>query len=245
MSQGENNFYNYHSGWGNDIKNYENEKKNLQWGQNPKPEIITNKMVKEKENIFNPISQLYYDHNYDKTLRESENKKVHNSISKNYDKALRNEQTFDIVNLKDKLKGFEGHPDYPVFKTDSRKKKLENTKVGYNILSNIGLDKHNFLPPEKRPNINNEEENQPKTNKVNAVNYKDYDIISNKYKFNHEQKLKADLEIEKLNAARNYWKNHDYDLVQARYVDDKKEEEFLKKRSKNEKNREVKRGHQE
>ena len=95
--------------WGSIVREYQHSKQNLAWGQNPKPEVITHKIIKDRENIFNPISQLYYDNNHNQQLKEREAINIKNSIAKNYDKALRMEQTFDIINLKDKLKGFESH----------------------------------------------------------------------------------------------------------------------------------------
>jgi hypothetical protein len=226
------NIYNNYEAWKSNIKQYEHEKKNLQWGSNPKPEVITHKKVKEKENIFNPVSQLYYDNDYNKYLRKSEQQKIGQSIAKNYDKNLRNEQTFDVINLRDKLSGFENHPDYPKFKSEfANKKNLEVSKANYNILSNITLDEQNYLPPDKRPIINEEHDHEAiKMNKVNVVNFKDYNIISNKYKFNHDEKLQADKEISQLNAANNYWKTRDYNHVKGAYYDSKKEEEYQKER---------------
>jgi len=66
---------------------------------------------------------------------------------------LRYEQTFDLITLKDKLKGFEIHPDYPKEKTSERTKKTESTKLNYNIISNKNFKEHHFNMPEKRPDI--------------------------------------------------------------------------------------------
>jgi len=75
---------------------------------------------------------------------------------------LRYEQTFDIISLSDKLTGFEKHADYPHFKSDIKKKTLMTNKVNYHILSNITLDKQNFLPPDQRPVIDH--------NVINSLN---------------------------------------------------------------------------
>lgn len=56
-----------------------------------------------------------------------------------------------MISLRDKLRGFENHPDYPVMKSDIKKKKGLENNLNYNIMTNITLDKHNFLPPENRP----------------------------------------------------------------------------------------------
>jgi hypothetical protein len=195
---------------------------------NPSPKIITHKMVKEKENIFNPISQKYHDENLNNHLKSKETLMIKESIAKNYDRSLRNEQTYDVINLKDKLKGLESHSDYPIYKNDARRKKLENSKINYNIISNINLNNHNYLPPENRPNIPNVEE-EVRTYKINAWNNRDYDIITNDYKVDNPNKSKADREINKYIAASTYWRTHDYDPIQGRYCDEDKNREYWNK----------------
>ncbi len=66
---------------------------------------------------------------------------------------------------------------------------------------------------------------------VNANNYRDYDVITNKYKENHKEKLEADVKCHKMHAAREYWKRRDYDHVIGKYIDENKEKAFIHKRS--------------
>lgn len=232
MSGHENNQIQNNIDWSNNIKQYEHNKKSLEWGSNPPPMKMTYKIVREKENIFNPVSQRYYNHEFDVNQKTQEKQNIVNSIAKNYDKVLRNEQTYDLINLKDRLTGLETHPKYPKLEQEKIKKKLESPITNYNVISNITLDKHSYLPPEKRPAVKEiKEKPTGKSQTVNAVNFKDYDVITNKYKVFHEDKTKADYELSKLHAAKNYWKSRDYDAIQGRYLDEKKEEEFLNKRT--------------
>lgn len=60
-------------------------------------------------------------------------------------------------------------------------------------------------------------------------------MISNKYKEFDTEKVKADFEIQKLNAAKNYWKTHNYDPLLVKYIDDDKEKEFQGKKKDKEK----------
>ena len=66
------------------------------------------------------------------------------------DRALRYEQTFDIVNFENKLKGLEDRPDYPKQKPWYFRPG-KDTNAEYNILSNKPLQEHHFAAPEKRP----------------------------------------------------------------------------------------------
>jgi hypothetical protein len=72
------------------------------------------------------------------------------SYSNLKDRALRYEQTYDVVNFDSKLKGLEHKPDFP------REKPWyfrpgRDTKSEYNILSNIPLTEHFYDAPDKRP----------------------------------------------------------------------------------------------
>ena len=150
-----------HCDWKSNIKKYENNKKTLEWGTNPKQTLITTKIVKDRDTIFNPILQVYNNKEYENHLKNTENVDLIRTLAKNkvkqnanlQDRSLRYEQTFYLITLKDKLKCFENHPDYPKEKTAERIKKTESTKANYNIISSKNLKEHHYDAPEKRPNI--------------------------------------------------------------------------------------------
>lgn len=63
---------------------------------------------------------------------------------------MRYEQTFDIVNFDNKLKGLENKPDYPKDKPWYFRPG-KDTNVEYNILSNVAMAHHHFDAPVNRP----------------------------------------------------------------------------------------------
>jgi hypothetical protein len=140
--------------WSDELKKYETSKKNMQFEIPKKPEVITHKIIKQNDLIYNPILQSYNNKQFEDKLKQCEKNTIINTISKNADDQLRMEQSYNIINLHDRLKGMEGHPDYPKEKLQRIKKNLETSLVDYNILSSIGLDKHNYLKPELRPQPN-------------------------------------------------------------------------------------------
>jgi hypothetical protein len=137
--------------WSEGIKNYESSKKHLGYEIPKKPQVVTHKIIKQNDQIYNPILQIYNDKQIEKNLKEYEKNIIVDTIARNADNKLSIEQSFNIINLQDRLKGMENHPDYPKEKMQRIKKNLETSKVDYNILSNIGLDQHNYLKPELRP----------------------------------------------------------------------------------------------
>lgn len=210
--------------WANSLNKYQESKKKLEWGFNEPPELITNKIIKARDVVFNPVTQSYNDKELDVRLKDQDKKNMKDIISKNYDRSLRYEQTYNLINREDKLKMFKDHQDYPMHKTDPVRTRLEKPRINYNILSNYTLDKHNFMKPELRPVIKDDPHKDKK--KININLFREFDVISNKYKINDVQKSIADKEIAGFEAARKFWKTHDYNLVTGKYYDMEKNEKM-------------------
>ena len=64
------------------------------------------------------------------------------------------------------------------------------------------------------------------TNNTNK-RFKDYNIISNKYLEHHDSKRVADDQILRAEAAKRYWKTHEFDLLNCKFYDDSKEKQFV------------------
>ena len=73
-----------------------------------------------------------------------------NVLASNRDRQLRYEQTYNILNFENKLKGLEQREDYPKEKPWYFRPEKDSL-ADYNIISNIDLSKHHFDAPEKRP----------------------------------------------------------------------------------------------
>lgn len=222
--------------WGQNIKNYEYEKKNLQWKYNPMPHYIHHKEMLERDCNYNPILQKYTDLELEKSIAENEKKTLKRSISQYYDDSLRYQQTFDIINLKDRFKGFENDPNYPHRKTfENNPNKVSRyspiNSRSYNIVSNKSLAEHNNIPYEDRPK-NDRDTNTISPQIVNAANYRDYNIVSNKYKENNDIKAKIDKEIEYLSSAKLMNSRKDYDFIKNKYYNPEMEKEMIEKEKK-------------
>jgi len=71
-------------------------------------------------------------------------------LAKNKDRALRYEQTFNVITFENKLKGLEDRADYPKERPWYFRPRA-GTNAEYNILSNFPLTEHHFAAPDKRP----------------------------------------------------------------------------------------------
>ena len=219
--------YNYN--WDKHIQKYEHDRKNLSWGVNVPPERITNKMVKQNDQAYNPILQKYNDKEYEKSIKKQENANLISAIIKNQDNQLKIEQTFNIINLQDRLKGFEKHPNYPKPKDlINKRSKISHDNKKYNILSNLPLDQHHYDKPENRPKCDNTEPKKKQyDNKLTQA--RNYDIISTKYKNYDKEKTYIDKEIQKIRTAKIFYKNNDYNPIKGVYFNEEKEKKYQEK----------------
>jgi hypothetical protein len=214
--------------WRDSLKNYEAEKSGTYWKPVTPLPRVTNNTIRELEGRYDPILQMYKDPEIERNVKAIEHERLIETLAKNKDRALRYEQTFDIVNLDDKLKGLEGLPGYPIEKPPNYKNRNlgNNSKTPYNIISCLDFADHHYLPPDQRPPRPVE---KPKTYKINIADKRDFNIISNKYFQDHETKSKLDLESFKQQAAESFWKTHEYDIFSCKYIDPIKEEEVYNK----------------
>ena len=219
------------SEWRDDIKEYDFKRTNVPWVNehiNPYPQYITQEYISKRDNIFNPITQKYYDNDINVHLSNNENIALKQAATVGYDNALRNEQTYDIINLRDKFKHFENSPtkDANIFHSKPKLNK-EISKVNYNILSVRPLSEHHYNPPEKRPMFNDNLYNHYKLNSAHNMN-KDYNIINNTYNDNNDLKLQTEKEIDLYTSAKRYFQNAQDDIIKGTYNDPTKENEIQK-----------------
>ena len=210
--------------WKQSIQQYEQERVKV---PESLPQVrITHTDISKRENSYNPILQRYTDPAIESNLKQIENLRMIETLAKNQDRALRYEQTFNVINLQNKLKGLEGLPGYPEVKLPNYKnRKLGNTSnTDYNILSGLHFADHHYLPTDKRPK---KPKPVPRKYKINTVEYRDYNIITNRYFKDHEAKAELDKELVKQQSAREYWKTHDFDPVKCEFVDSEKEDCYL------------------
>ena len=87
--------------WSHDLKEYATAKKSLEWGETPKPLVITTKIIKKEESQFNPILQFYTDSRLETQLRNSYDTQLTLQISKNKVRFLTHCSILDIylINL--------------------------------------------------------------------------------------------------------------------------------------------------
>ena len=220
--------------WGQKLKSYRSLRELYQYDPKNFPKIITSKMVNDSQNVFNPITQKYYDENKDKKLFENSKKARISMISNGYDNQLKVESTYDIINLKNKLAYFNYvEPDKKSkegYRHNDNQFNFEKNNIKpYNIITNLSLREHNFVKPELRPKNDNalirSEEgftfkrgNMINKGNLNEKYEKDFNIINNRYKIFNDEKMDIERKIQNLNAMKKMQNMKTYDIIRGKYL---------------------------
>ena len=127
------------------------EQNRTAWKEPVEPYVKrTFKDMKAKETSYNPITQAFKDPSVENHIKKVEQENFIDVLAKNKDRSLRYEQTYNVINFENKLKGLEDRPDYPKEKPWYFRQRGE-TNADYNILSNLPLQEHHYAAPDKRP----------------------------------------------------------------------------------------------
>ena len=232
-SQTFDNIYPTKINWKKDIAKYEQEKKILKWGRNPPVKYFSNFQFHSEENTFDPITQKYLDKVKEERIKNEEKTQLTNNISKYYDKQLSLCQSFNIINHQDKLKVFEKDVKFPKSQRTKGKKYFSFTpKLNYNILSNLNYNMHHYDKPENRPKVDDSFNYKRKNKKMITLSscLKDFNILTNEYLNNSEDKKNIDRELNILKAAKKLYQLRKINPITGIYSDEEKEKDYQNKK---------------
>ena len=221
--------------WGDNLRNYQKLRDIFHYESKVFPKHITTKMVNDSYREFNPITQKYYNNEKELNMAQNSKKNSLSMMSKGFDKQLEVESTYNIINLKNKLAYFN-------IDDSSKKTNLEygnnqnqfnyekNNLKPYNIISNLSLRKHNFVPPELRPENNDNliksneglifrnTDNNQLNEKMNNKYGRDFNIINNRYKLFNDEKMRTDKQIKSLIALKKIQNMKKYNFIKGEYL---------------------------
>ena len=224
--------------WPQNLKNYRVEKTAYNFSNKDFPGHISHKIEKDQECSFNPITQKYLDPKLENATTNYDYKENINNISKGFDYEVNLESTYNVINLRSKLKGLNYSEDK--LNNFRRQKKnypnnVENRYLKpYNILSNNSFQQQHYLPPEQRKSLPSEKDSneglmfRPKNKLIDSKFDKDFNIITNKYKIFNDEKAKAEKEIQNLKAAKKIQNLKSYDIIKGQFINSQIENEYRK-----------------
>merc|ERR1719163_94990 len=84
---------------------------------------------------------------------------------------------------------------------DANSMSMPTTMIDYNIISNLPNDKHHWAKPEDRPRC---VERAPRVRKVQACQLRDFNVVTNRYLADHEEKAARDAKLNALESTQKY-----------------------------------------
>ncbi|KAL1500218.1 hypothetical protein AB1Y20_012887 [Prymnesium parvum] len=224
--------------WAESLAQYSHEKKCRPRPDEEyqKPHRVTNFDKKREETRYHPILQTFTQPEREASARSFEATAQIASLNKARDRQLATESAFNILTMEDKRhprqpkqpvasavpKPFNPHAERPTFRHP-----LDSCYT-FNIISNLSLNEHHYAPPAARPRGDaGNAEPKPRLQHKAALP-RDFNILSNKYREEHEDKMLLEREVQRRTAARKYWETHDYDPLTGRYLDAHKEQAYVK-----------------
>eukprot|EP00743_Colponemidia_sp_Colp-15_P003066 GILK01003314.1.p1 GENE.GILK01003314.1~~GILK01003314.1.p1 ORF type:complete len:449 (-),score=49.27 GILK01003314.1:295-1599(-) len=210
------------SSWGASIRAYRNNKLNLGYVITT-PTYITEKEVKQRDRVYDPILQQFRDSQREAQRRAAETETKNKSYNHSKDYALRFEQTHDIITHQTKLHGLEQHSS--TLSTINKHKTHESPIRCFNIISNKNFTEHHYDSPENRPML---AEKKGKQNMKNKLGIRHFDIINNKHHSSSDEQAEEQHQIQATEESLERWRKSTYDPIQNRYCDTEKENSFWK-----------------
>lgn len=172
-----------------------------------------------RQAAFNPITQVHLDRSIETNLQRKEKTDMVDKANKGQDRALATETQYNVVNFESKRQGLdapakEGPPETKTY--------IPDTRTNYNILSNLSHEVHHWAPPELRTR-EPDAANKP-VYKSKLIGRQDYNIVSNKYLAQHDEKTHQEENQARQTATEAFWRTHNYDPIEVKYYDEERED---------------------
>lgn len=195
--------------WGEQLQTYKANSTKVPWkAEEREPvQVVTRYQMSRDERDFDPVAGKFRDRERERQYKREERATALLQLQEGKEKQMSYTQTFDIVNHKSKLK--QGRRDGPL---PVARKPMPDSRSSYNIVSNKGP-----LP---------EGQSEGRHHSHEDPNEVDFNVVSNKYLSNHDEKQAMDNEAMKHLAAEKFWKSHNYDAVAGVFYDPAKEADY-------------------
>lgn len=200
-----------------------------------KPRRVTRYEVSRQEAEYNPITQAWRDEGRERASRTLDAEDTLRTQNRAKDRQLAFERgTHDVINHQLRRTGL---PDpqsqagltFPVAKREQRLAHGMDSMAPFNIISGLSVEEHHWAPPQHRPIVPPPREDAKLRSIVQQP--REFNLLSNEYKRNHEQRTAEDTERARRIAAERFWATHDYDLMTSKFHDPDKEARFRQLKS--------------
>lgn len=205
--------------WSHDLQSYEKSKR---WAVSPghfqQPNAgLTTKAILRAERQYDPIVQRFRDPVQERIPQEFERQERLKQVNAAKDRQLSREQPYDLINFASRTIPAEQTPPM-----HNMQPAMPSTAQEYNIVSNLPFSTHHWNASDRRPYCAARLEPTPR--KVLAGNIKDFNIVTNRYLFQHEGKEERDRAVARLDAGARIKKRGCYNPVLQQFDDPRQEE---------------------
>eukprot|EP00746_Dinoflagellata_sp_MGD_P163858 gnl/MRDRNA2_/MRDRNA2_92127_c0_seq1.p1 gnl/MRDRNA2_/MRDRNA2_92127_c0~~gnl/MRDRNA2_/MRDRNA2_92127_c0_seq1.p1 ORF type:complete len:590 (-),score=110.26 gnl/MRDRNA2_/MRDRNA2_92127_c0_seq1:11-1702(-) len=209
--------------WAQEIQQYEREKRRAVNEELLKgPSIrVSHGFVKSQERTFDPLLQRYRQPETELHQRVTEENARVAHLNRAQDIQILRENPYNVVTNESRLEPLHQGEPLRIGPQRPARKKYPDSFVDHNILSNIPHSLHHWAEPSKRPQVT---EKQARVREVPAFTQKDYNVITNRYLTDHDEKIARDRELNLLEATTKHRHRNRFDPVNQLYVDPGEEE---------------------
>lgn len=211
--------------WGDEVRKYELEKRRcIDEGLVRGTQVrVAGGHNKHQGRAFDPVLQRYRDPSMETQHLVTQDKDRVVQLNKAQDLQISREQPFHIINHTSKVEAIAPGMDIArlVGKRRTAHGKGSIPAVDYNILSNLSLDVHHWDRQGCGPTVS---EREPKPRTVPAHTVKDFDVLTNRYFHNHDERARCEKDLNLREAAHKYAKSSRFDPITQQFNDPRAEE---------------------
>jgi hypothetical protein len=224
------------SSWGELLQNYKISQTHVPWAANQRetPEFRTSYNIKRQERAYDPVLCKFRDPSMEQTFKHLEHGHKSQARANGVSHAAERNQSFNIIN--NMLSKANRHALRKSTDSFTRTKpKVPDSRTPFNILSNKdypeGSAQHTSMKDTANMKawINSQgsiTHPEKLVHHAPGTQEHDFNIVSNKYMTNHDDKERMDNDAAKALAASKYWQTHNYDAIAGKFCDPQKENQF-------------------
>lgn len=170
--------------------------------------------ILRQERMFDPLLQRFRDNGAEMKQQAFEEKERIGHLNRALDVQIMREQKMNILSQESRTAAIEKKSTPRAGTQDVNTMSMPSSMIDYNLISNLPCDKHHWAKPEERPRHVCRE---PKPRVVQSAQLRDFNIVTNRYLEDHQDKGARDTQLNRLEVAHKYHQQCFFDPVMQKY----------------------------
>lgn len=190
--------------WSDELKSHEHLKRRQIHDDLLKgpPARMDQSKISHQERMFDPLLQRFRNPEVEYQHQTMENRELVKYLNRALDVDIMRNGNNNIVSMESRTAPLEKKVETRSCDVaDVNTMAMPQTMVDYNIISNLSTEHHHWAKPEDRPRC---VQRDPRIRKIQASQLRDFNIVSNRYLTNHEEKMSRDVMLNSLEVAYKY-----------------------------------------